>query len=169
MKYVKTGGELFQNRKGHGENRFIINFDVNRIITRFGKLQVVNFVDQVNPLDWAFGLKLAGENLALLLHGKAHADIQDMVASLTICYRNEPYHLRMGKGKLTSLDLGEDSKKRLFPSNWVDINAVASKPGEKLWFGTQKNRNERDGLLVGAGKQTPFSSGGKSEGLTSSE
>lgn len=129
----------------------------------------MDFIDEVNPLNRALRLKFTRENLTLLLHWEAHADIQDMVASLTICYRNEPYHLRMGKGKLTSLDLGEDSKKRLFSSNWVDVNAVASKPGEKLWFGTQKNRNEWGGLLVGAGKQTPFSSGGKSEGLTSGE
>ena len=119
-----------------------------RVIPGLRKLQIVDFIDQVDPLNRAVGLEFAGKDLPGLVHRQTHADRQDMVSGFAISQRYEPNHLRVSKGELAGFDFGENAKEGLFASDRVDVDAIAGEPGEELWFGAQKYRGKSVGGLV---------------------
>ena len=94
----------------------------------------------------------------MFFHWQPHADGQDMLSSLTIRQGDEPNHLWVGKRKLACLDLGKDPKKRLLAGDWINVNAIASQPREKLWFGTQMYREGKGWIAGWGGEANTFSS-----------
>jgi len=125
---------LVAHRDISGEEWFVINFDDERVVARTVEAEVADFVDEIDALERALGLKLAVDDWGRIggIETERNFDLMSTLRDIAQCH--EPNHEGMHNGELAGADVGEDAEDGMFARRRVDMDAVARDPDENLRF-----------------------------------
>ena len=126
-----------RNGKCAGKNHLFVNFNENGVISRFFKFQSVDVIDQIDPMLWAWWVKVPFYYSPGLFIGHRNSDGNfQMVLSLRqIGKGKKPDHSWMYNREFLGSQIWKNSQQCVLPGCWVNIYGIAGYPGEDLGFG----------------------------------
>ena len=132
---------LSRYRQIRRQQRFVVDFDQQRVVAGLGEGQVADFVDEIDPVQRALGVEGPIEQRLRVGGVESHRDPQLVRPGRAVGKGEKPDHERVRDRKLPRLDVGKDAQDGVFSRTGVDVNTVAGKPGEELRFGMHAERS----------------------------
>jgi len=122
-------------RQVRRQQRLVVDLDQQRVVARLGKRQVLDFVDEIDPVQGTLGIEGAFDQRTRIGGVESHRDAQLVRAGGAVGEREEPDHERVRDRELPGLDVREDAEHGVLAGAGVDMDAVAGEPREQLRFG----------------------------------
>lgn len=116
------------------QQRFVVDFDDNPVVTGPVEGEITHFVNEIDSLHGTFGLERAFDQLLHVGGINSHRESNGVLAGGDIAQSQKPDHKRVGEGKLTTANIGKDTENGVFPRGWIDVDTIAGEPGQNLWF-----------------------------------
>jgi hypothetical protein len=121
-----------RHREVGGEQGFVIHLDEERVIAGGRERKIADFVDEVDALQRSFGRERPFEERLHPRWVQAHRDAHLVFTWRAIRDGEKPDHERVRDWKLARLNIREHAEDSVLPGARIDVDAIASYPGEEL-------------------------------------